>query len=335
MTLPAPTALPSDPTEGSAGTRVSDDPLAPAWLEAIATLEVHVRLERGRRPHTVAAYVRDAIDLAHRLQDRGIVRPDDVTLADLRGYLAELDEDGYARSTAARRASTARTFFRLLARRGIVGEDPAALLGSPKRSRHLPRVLRLDQVELLLAAPDRATAVGLRDLALLELLYGTGARVAEACSLSPRALDLAQGLVRLDGKGGKERIVPLGDPAIDALRTYITGARPELVAQAPEGRAAPSVLLLNTRGGALGTRDARTIVERHALAAGVGHVTPHTLRHTCATHLLEGGADLRVVQELLGHASLATTQRYTHLSRGRLREVHNAAHPRARARGRG
>ncbi|MEY3019341.1 MAG: site-specific tyrosine recombinase XerD, partial [Actinomycetota bacterium] len=178
--------------------------------------------------------------------------------------------------------------------------------------------------------PASDDPVGLRDRALLELLYASGARVSEACGLTLEALDRTQAQVRLDGKGGRERIVPLGDPALDALDTYLAHARPTLAAAAPSTSRAVDTVLLNATGGALGVRDARTIVERHARAAGVGHVTPHTLRHSFATHLLEGGADLRVVQELLGHASLATTQRYTHLSRGRLREVHAMAHPRAR-----
>jgi site-specific recombinase XerD len=238
-----------------------------------------------------------------------------------------LAERGYARSTAARRASTFRVWFGLLERRGVVPSDPTLLLGTPKQGRHLPRVLRVDQVTALLEAPPADTAVGRRDRALLELLYATGARVAEACGLDIDAVDDVQQLVRLDGKGGKQRIVPLGEPAVDALREYLAAGRPELMTDG-----ATAALLLNTRGGRLGTRDARTAVERAGRSAGLGHVTPHTLRHSYATHLLEHGADVRQVQELLGHASLATTQRYTHLSRGRLREVHAAAHPRANAR---
>jgi site-specific recombinase XerD len=179
----------------------------------------------------------------------------------------------------------------------------------------------------LLGAPDPATPSGLRDRALLELLYASAARVGEACGLDLPELDLVQQQVRLEGKGGKQRIVPLGMPAVDALRTYLGVGRSQL---APPQHATDAVFV-NRRGARLGTRDARTIVERAARAAGVGHVTPHTLRHTAATHLLEGGADIRQVQELLGHSSLATTQRYTHLSRGQLREVHALAHPRARA----
>jgi integrase/recombinase XerC len=301
-------------------------PLTAAWDDALAAFVEHVGLERGRRPNTVAAYRRDATDLARCCIEWGIVHPDEVELTTLRRYLADLGDRGYATTTIARRASTLRSWFALLHRRGITRADPASLLGSPKQGRHLPRVLRVDEVQRLLAVPDPSTPIGARDLALLELLYASGARVAEACGLDVGALDLPQALVRLSGKGGKERIVPLGEPAVDALRAYLGDARRSLA-----GPAATDAVLLNTRGARLGTRDARTVVERTARAAGLGGVSPHTLRHSFATHLLDSGADIRIVQELLGHRSLATTQRYTHLSRGRLREVHAMAHPRARA----
>ena len=315
--------------------------LSDAWCAAIDELVRHTRAERGRRPRTVDAYRRDAVHVATALSAVGIDAPGRVTRDELRGYLADLADAGAARATIARRTSTLRTWFSLLERRGTVAGDPAALLGAPKQGRHLPRVLRIDQVEALIEATDPATPSGLRDRALLELLYASGARVEEACTLTLDRLDLAQSQVRLEGKGGKDRIVPIGGAAVRALRTYLDVARPALLAgrdraevrsgARPTARPTDAALLRGDRGGPLGTRDARTIVVRTAQAAAVGHVTPHTLRHSFATHLLEGGADLRVVQELLGHASLATTQRYTHLSRGRLREVHALAHPRARS----
>jgi site-specific recombinase XerD len=265
----------------------------------------------------------------------GIDDPRLVGRDELRGYLADLADAGAARATIARRTSTLRTWFALLERRGVVGADPAALLGTPKQGRHLPRVLRVDQVELMIEAADTGSPTGRRDRALIELLYASGARIEEACTLTLDRLDLAQRQVRLEGKGGKDRIVPIGGAAVRALHAYIGEGRPALMigssSRPVDGRPTDGVVLRGDRGGPLGTRDARTIVGRLAAVAGVGHVTPHTLRHSFATHLLEGGADLRVVQELLGHASLATTQRYTHLSRGRLREVHALAHPRARA----
>jgi site-specific recombinase XerD len=323
--------------------QLSDDRMSVAWQLAVEELVRHTRSERGRRPHTVDAYRRDALDAARALSAVGFTSPHAIGRDELRGYLADLADAGYARSTIARRTSTLRTWFALLERRGHVQADPAALLLSPKQGRHLPRVLRVDQIEAMIDGTDPTTPTGSRDRALLELLYASGARVNEACTLTLDRLDLAQAQVRLEGKGGKDRIVPIGGAAIRALTAYLDTARPVLLAGgagnasarggARSTAATPTdgIVLRGDRGGPLGTRDARTVVERVALAVGVGHVTPHTLRHSFATHLLEGGADLRVVQELLGHASLATTQRYTHLSRGRLREVHASAHPRARA----
>lgn len=306
-----------------------DAPLPAPWQAAIDLLVDHLELERGRRRNTVDAYRRDATDAARRFASWGIEHPAEVELLTLRRYLADLADRGYARSTLARRASTLRVWFGVLTRRDVVPRDVAALLATPRPGRHLPRVLRIDEVERLLVAPDPRSPVGVRDRALLELLYASAARVGEVCGLDLPAVDLVQQQVRLDGKGGAQRIVPLGRPATDALRTYLGVARPQLVTQAT------GAAFLNRRGGRLGVRDARTAVGRAATLAGLGHVTPHTLRHTAATHLLEGGADVRQVQEFLGHRSLATTQRYTHLSRGRLREVHHLAHPRARASGRG
>ena len=327
---------PSAPSRPDGDAR--DGSIGDAWRVAVDELVRSTRSERGRRPRTVDAYHRDALHVARALSAVGFDDPRHVGRDELRGYLADLADAGAARATIARRTSTLRTWFALLERRGLVASDPAALLGTPKQGRHLPRVLRVDQVEALIDAADPETPTGARDRALIELLYASGARVEEACTLTLDRLDLAQSQVRLEGKGGKDRIVPIGGAAVRALRAYLDDARPTLMAAAATraaGRAADratdGVLLRGDRGGPLGTRDARTIVGRLGDAAGVGHVTPHTLRHSFATHLLEGGADLRVVQELLGHASLATTQRYTHLSRGRLREVHALAHPRARS----
>ncbi len=332
----------SSGTVDAAAQDVVGEPLSAAWQECVEELVRSTRSERGRRPHTVDAYRRDALDVARALSAVGFDSPTSVGRDELRGYLADLADAGYARSTIARRTSTLRTWFALLERKGLVATDAAALLLSPKQGRHLPRVLRVDQVEAMIAAADIGRPKGVRDRALIELLYASGARVNEACTLTLDGLDLPQAQVRLEGKGGKDRIVPIGRAAIAALTAYLDQARPALcaigAAAGDHGRAraaarAPrsdGVLLRGDRGGPLGTRDARTIVGRLARDAGVGHVTPHTLRHSFATHLLEGGADLRVVQELLGHTSLATTQRYTHLSRGRLREVHASAHPRAR-----
>ena len=327
---PAPAARPAPTAQAAAAGEASDvaaGPISPAWQDAIAALVTHVEGELGRRENTVAAYRRDLEDLARTCTAWGVVSPRQVDVRTLRRYLAELQARGYARSTAARRASSIRTCFGLLARRGMVDTDPAAALASPKQGRHLPRVLRVDQVAALLDTVDGDDPVALRDRTLLELLYAAGARIGELCPLPLEALDLEQQLVRLAGKGGKERIVPLGDPAVAVVRRYLGAGRPLLTRERPS-----SALLLTVQGRDLEPRGAREVVARAARQAGLGHVTPHTLRHSMATHLLEGGADLRQVQELLGHASLATTQRYTHLSRGQLKEAHAAAHPRARSR---
>lgn len=302
-------------------------PAGDAWDEAILVLLSHVAHERGRRENTVLAYRRDAQDLARTCRGWGIDGPGEVGIATLRRYLADLAARGVARSTAARRTSTFRVWFAVLLRDGLVGGDPAALLATPRRGRTLPRVLRPDQVERLIDAAEPTDPVGLRDRAILELLYASGARVGEIASLDLPAVDHGQQLLLLDGKGGKQRMVPFGEPAADALDAYLRGGRAALCPTV-----ANDAVFLNTRGARLGVRDLRTVVDRAAARAGLGHVTPHTLRHSYATHLVESGADIRQVQELLGHASLATTQRYTHLSRGRLREAHAAAHPRARVR---
>ncbi|MEX1178037.1 MAG: tyrosine recombinase [Nitriliruptor sp.] len=327
-------AAPAPPATSSAGTaarRADAPPLPPAWQTALDAFVEHLALERGRRQNTVDAYRRDVTDLARTLAGWGIDHPAEVELLTLRRYLAALAERGYARATLARRVATMRTWNAFLVDRGIVTVDVASRLRSPAPGRHLPRVLRVDEVVRLIEAPDVTSAVGRRDRALLELLYAAAARVGEVCGLDVGELDLRQRQVRLDGKGGTQRIVPLGEPAVDALRLYLGAARPVLLADASAAEAtAQDAVLVGVRGGRLSTREARTIVERAAVTAGVGHVTPHTLRHTAATHLLEGGADVRQVQEVLGHRSLATTQRYTHLSRGRLREIHATAHPRAR-----
>ncbi len=302
-------------------------PITPAWETALEAFLRHVDLERDLSPATVDAYRADLENLSGWCADHAVGHPEEVDLTVLRRYLGRLHDEGYARATIARRVSTIRTAFRYWRRNGYVSTDPASLLASPKRGRHLPRVLRPDQVRSLLDAPDTSTALGLRDRALLELLYGAGARVAEACGSDLGSLDLPAAQVRLFGKGRKERIVPLGEPAVDALDAYVRDGRAELLAARDGGTT--DAVFLDTQGTRLGTRDARTAVYRAAREAGLGRVSPHTLRHSFATHLLDGGADLRAVQELLGHATLATTQRYTHVSGARMRAAYAAAHPRA------
>ncbi|HWH33587.1 MAG TPA: site-specific tyrosine recombinase [Egibacteraceae bacterium] len=299
------------------------------WAAALDTLGVHLRDERMLAAHTVAAYLRDARQLAGFCAALGIPDPAEVQPLVLRRFLAALAEEGYARASLARKSAAVRGLFALLARRGAVEADPALALGTPKGERRLPKVLTVAQVERLLAAPDPSTAAGQRDRALLELLYASGARVSEAVGLDTGAIDLAAGAVRLFGKGSKERLVPLGEPACVALERYLGDGRVRLLASGADADADAAAVFLNGRGARLGVRDAREAVDRAARLAGLGKVTPHTLRHSYATHLLEGGADLRAVQELLGHVALSTTQIYTHVSREHLRSTYEHAHPRA------
>lgn len=297
--------------------------LPDAWRQALTVLRCHLADERSLADHTVAAYLGDARQLAAFCAGHGIAAPDEVAPLVLRRWLASLGERSYARASMARKSTTARRWFALLARRGLVGTDPAAALGTPRGERRLPRVLRPQQVAALLTAPDPGTARGLRDRALLELLYASGARVSEAVGLDLDALDLRAGSARLHGKGDKTRLVPVGLPACAALRTWLADGRPHLQ---PATR---GPVFTNLRGARMTARDAWTAVDRAARAAALGRISPHTLRHSYATHLLEGGADLRSVQELLGHASLATTQLYTHVTRDHLRSSYEHAHPRA------
>lgn len=297
------------------------------WAAALDAFAVHLRDERMLATHTVAAYLRDARQLAGFCAGHGLDDPAEVEPLVLRRYLAALAEEGYARASLARKGAAVRGWFALLARRGAVRADPASQLGSPKGERRLPKVLTVAQVERLLAAADVGSPAGQRDRALLELLYASGARVSEAVGLDADAVDLVAGAVRLFGKGSKQRQVPLGEPACVAIERYLGDGRPALAAAGGAERSA--ALFLNGKGARLGVRDAREAVDRAARAAGLGRVTPHTLRHSYATHLLEGGADLRAVQELLGHVALSTTQIYTHVSREHLRSTYEHAHPRA------
>jgi integrase/recombinase XerC len=249
-----------------------------------------------------------------------------ITIAILRSWLARLHSAGASRATLARRASSARVFTAWAARDGLLDADPGALLASPKGHRPLPEVLRVDEAAAVMAAAaDDHTPIGLRDAAVVELLYATGARVSELCGLDIDDLDTRRQTARLLGKGAKERTVPIGQPAINAVESWLARGRPRLVTP----RSGPA-LLLGARGARLDPRAARQVVhDRISAVPGAADLGPHGLRHTAATHLLEGGADLRTVQELLGHATLATTQIYTHVSIDRLRATYERAHPRA------
>ncbi|HVM20350.1 MAG TPA: tyrosine recombinase [Egibacteraceae bacterium] len=300
------------------------DELPPAWTHAVDAFALHLRDERMLAALTVQAYLRDARQLAGFCAGFGIDDPAEVEPLVLRRWLGALASESYARTSLARKTAAARTWFALLLRRGLVAVDPALHLATPKVGRRLPKALRPEQVVALLTAPPTDTPRGLRDRAALELLYGSGARVSEVAALDVDSVDLIEGTALLFGKGSKERLVPLGDHACDALERWLTEGRPQL---AREG--SPPALLLSARGARITDHDLRATVRAAARQAGLGTVTPHTLRHSYATHLLEGGADLRSVQELLGHVALSTTQIYTHVSRDHLRSSYDHAHPRA------
>jgi integrase/recombinase XerC len=317
------------------GTDVAAGPGLPGPLAAaLAAFGRHLAAERGLSPHTVRAYLGDLRSLLGHAAEAGITTPEGLDIALLRRWLAGQHGSGYSRTTMARRAAAARTFTAFASARGLLAADPGLLLGTPKTRRRLPQVLRQDQARAVLgtthgrsspAGTIHEQALALRDTAIMELLYATGIRVSELCGLQAGDLDEARNTVRVQGKGGRERTVPVGLPAVRAVSTWARAGRPVL-ATAASGQA----LFLGARGGRLDPRVARRVVHaRLAMVEGTPGSGPHGLRHAAATHLLEGGADLRSVQEILGHASLASTQIYTHVSVERLRSAFRQAHPRA------
>jgi integrase/recombinase XerC len=293
--------------------------------EAVDAFARHLGGVRNRSEHTIRAYVGDIVSLLDHATRMGHAGPADIDVTVLRSWLARLRTTGAARTSLARRAAAARAFTAWAHRAGLMAVDAGARLASPKAHRELPTVLRADQATALVLAPgDEASPALLRDRLVLELLYATGIRVSELCGLDVGDVDRARRVVRVLGKGAKERAVPYGLPAEEALEDWLRLGRPDLV-----GPSSGNALLLGARGGRLQPAVARRIVSGAARAAGLPHTAPHDLRHSAATHLLEGGADLRAVQELLGHASLSSTQIYTHVSIDRLRNAYRQAHPRA------
>jgi integrase/recombinase XerC len=284
----------------------------------------YLETERNVSPHTLAAYRSDLSQWqAFVLAEKGDnVSARDVDHLLLRRYLASLSKTA-KKSSIGRKLAAIRSFFRYLLRRGIISKNPAELIATPKKEQRLPFHLDIDQTTSLMEAPDQEQKHGLRDRAILELLYSSGLRVSELTGLNIGEVDLSAGMVRVTGKGGKERIVPVGGRALEALAAYLE-ERSDTQHGAP--------LFLNSRGQRINRRSVARIVDAHVLRiAAFKRISPHTLRHTFATHMLEGGADLRAIQELLGHASLSTTQKYTHVSIDRLMEVYDKAHPKAHA----
>ncbi|MFL6061413.1 MAG: tyrosine recombinase XerC [Marmoricola sp.] len=296
---------------------------------ALAAYERHLVSERNLTPHTVRAYLGDLTVMLGHAAALGCTRLDDLDIRTLRSWLANQQTLGKARTTMARRATAVRVFSAWALRTGRASTDPGAQLGSPKAHKPLPPALDVAQARALLdtaaVRADDGGAIGLRDVAILELLYATGARVGELCGLDIDDVDRGRRVVRVFGKGRKERTVPYGLPADRAVQRWLEEGRPALFA--PGSGAA---LFLGARGGRIDQRTVRAMVHRRLEdVPGAPDLGPHGLRHTAATHLLEGGADLRTVQELLGHASLATTQIYTHVTTDRLRKAYHLAHPRA------
>lgn len=280
-------------------------------------------MERGLSQNTLAAYRSDLLGTARDLADHGVDLMD-ASRGDLQMVLAQRLQAGHKPRSAARLLSAWRRFYRYLLREGRIAADPTALLESPRLGRPLPKSLSEAQVEALLSAPDIETALGLRDRAMLELLYATGLRVSELVGLAMHELDLNRGLVRVTGKGNKDRLVPMGEPAQRWIRRFINQARTDLM----RGRHGDDVFPSN-RGQAMSRQNFWALIKRYAKQAEIaGTLSPHTLRHAFATHLLNHGADLRAVQLLLGHSAVSTTQIYTHVARARLQALHAAHHPR-------
>jgi len=278
--------------------------------------------ERSSPENTISAYARDLNDLARWMEDNSIQidKADNKTLAHFSTYCRG---KGLKGTSICRRISAIRQFYRFLMEEGIIETDPARNLKTPKKGLYLPDVLNYDEVERLMAAPDTSTPLGIRDKAMIEILYATGIRVSELIGIRMHNLNLDIGYLTCMGKGGKERLVPMGESARNRVRDYIKTSRPSLV------RGPTDIVFCSTRGSAMTRQNFWYIIKRYSYGAGIfKHISPHVLRHSFATHLLTGGADLRSVQMMLGHADISTTQIYTHITSKRLKEIHSQYHPR-------
>jgi len=286
----------------------------------------HISLERNLSSHTIRNYFSDLSQFYEYLT--GVFKKDTLLIEDLRNidhvilraFLANLYEKGLSKSSVARKISTIRTFFNYMCREGNLVNNPGKMVSTPKRGKTLPKFLSVDEADRLLGTPVGEDRLSIRDRAILETFYSAGLRIGEIVAINIEDLNLSEGLIKVKGKGRKERIVPVGKKAVDAIKKYL--ATSQLTNTLP--------LFLNKYGKRITTRSVHRIVDKYKKLSGLWDITPHSLRHSFATHLLEGGADLRSVQEMLGHASLSTTQRYTHISMDKLMEVYDKAHPRGR-----
>ncbi|MDI6728641.1 MAG: tyrosine recombinase XerC [Thermodesulfovibrionales bacterium] len=282
----------------------------------------YLEIERNVSVHTLRAYERDLKDFSEYCH----ARPEDIDMIDIRGFISEQINSGKSKTTVSRKLATLRSFFSYLYQEGYVKINQAKLVPAPKTPKHLPNFLSVDDAFNLVQTPGGIGLLPVRDRAILELLYSSGLRVSEVAGLNIDDLNIREGMVKAKGKGKKERIVPVGNKAMDALRSYLIERK--LYKKKKSISDGDNALFLNRNGERLTDRQIRRIVVKYARAIGIdGQIGPHTLRHTFATHLLSGGADLRVIQELLGHSSLSTTQKYTHLDIGHLIDVYDKAHP--------
>jgi len=292
------------------------------WIERFLR---YLEIEKGASPHTLNNYAKDLFQFRDYLKQQRIDDFAAVSYFMVRNFLAQLYTREYAKRSVARKLSALRSFYAYAVREGLADESPFGHVRTPKLEKKLPGFLYVEEMRHLLEAPDPKTPIGMRDRALLETLYATGVRVGELVGMDVRSVDLHSGIALVYGKGAKERYVPLGEHAVFALRTYLQESRPRLIADPNE-----PALFVNFRGTRLSDRSVRRLIDQYvARIACNKNVSPHTFRHTFATHLLEAGADLRTVQELLGHVNISTTQIYTHVTRDHLQSVYNRAHPRA------
>lgn len=293
--------------------------------KALQQYTVYLQAERNASVHTLLNYRRDIEEFAAFCRDHGIESWEEVDRITLRKWLTWLGNQGFVRASIARKVTEVRSFYRFMIREKILDFNPLLAVSAPKVPRRLPSFLSRQQVESLLSCPDTSTPQGKRDRAILELLYASGMRLSEVAGLNLSSINLNTREIRVWGKGAKERVVLMGQPAAQALRVYLSEGRPKLL----KSKETPA-LFLNKSGGRLSVRSIDDLLQRYSRQAGLpDRITPHVLRHTFATHMLEGGADLRVVQELLGHSRLATTQVYTHVTQSQARKVYFEAHPRA------